>query len=194
MRHLIGWLLRSARPRNRKRQASCVLSFPASSFVPVLACAARRLGRAGPAAMGQECSRLCPGPAKHHERLCQAYCQSQIIQFHQAARRSRLAPGTVRGRHRHTGSLQIGALPYLGGRDFLHSLSASATISRRDGFFIPNWSQLLKTPISFLPSRSDTMSFSIAQAKKAIGQPWCISRCARRRAHCRSSRVVVPPL
>ena len=33
--------------------------------------------------------------------------------------------------------------------------------------FIPNWSQLLKTPISFLPSRSDTMSFSVDQSSQS---------------------------
>jgi hypothetical protein len=40
---------------------------------------------------------------------------------------------------------------------------------------IPNWSQLRRTPISFLPSRSDTISFSVEarwSANFRYAQPW----------------------
>jgi len=56
--------------------------------------------------------------------------------------------------------------------------------------FIPNWSQLLKTPISFLPSRSDTMSFSVDQSSQSLMVQYDL--CDRAgHAHCQSSRAVV---
>lgn len=64
-KHLTEWPLPNARPRNRRRPASCVWSSPASSFEPALACVAQILGRRVLVGMEGERSRLCPDPRAH---------------------------------------------------------------------------------------------------------------------------------